>query len=88
MATTMDSPTAVRKAVVVHLRATGDAPILKQAKFKASFFMEKIQFCIWAFVCLVSQFVYVNSAFSPNPDESVIDLYNVLWNSMFFMTLF
>lgn len=23
------------------------------------------------------QFVYVNGAFSPNPDESVIDLYNV-----------
>ncbi|KAF4392145.1 hypothetical protein G4B88_026134 [Cannabis sativa] len=94
MATTMDSPTAVRKAVVVHLRATGDAPILKQAKFKASFFMEKIQFCIWVIDFLRRQlhrdtmFVYVNSAFSPNPDESVIDLYNVLWNSMFFMTLF
>ncbi|CAN6573582.1 unnamed protein product [Malus baccata var. baccata] len=53
MATT-ESPGAVKK-VVVHLRATGDAPILKQSKFK---------------------FVYVNSAFSPNPDELVIDLYN------------
>ncbi|KAJ9691952.1 hypothetical protein PVL29_011183 [Vitis rotundifolia] len=28
-----DSPSSARK-VVVHLRATGDAPILKQAKFK------------------------------------------------------
>ncbi|XP_020582467.1 ubiquitin-like protein ATG12 isoform X13 [Phalaenopsis equestris] len=28
-----ESPTSDRK-VVVHLRATGDAPILKQAKFK------------------------------------------------------
>nr|XP_019708742.1 ubiquitin-like protein ATG12 isoform X2 [Elaeis guineensis] len=30
-----ESPTSDRK-VVVHLRATGDAPILKQAKFKIS----------------------------------------------------
>ncbi|XP_048504435.1 ubiquitin-like protein ATG12 isoform X2 [Beta vulgaris subsp. vulgaris] len=28
-----ESPSAVRK-VVIHLRATGDAPILKQQKFK------------------------------------------------------
>ncbi|KAL1341022.1 hypothetical protein AAHE18_09G058100 [Arachis hypogaea] len=28
-----ESPSSVRK-VVVHLRATGDAPILKQSKFK------------------------------------------------------
>ncbi|ESQ48596.1 hypothetical protein EUTSA_v10021863mg [Eutrema salsugineum] len=49
-----ESPSSFRK-IVVHLRATGGAPILKQSKFK---------------------FVYVNSAFSPNPDESVIDLYN------------
>lgn len=26
------------RAVVIHLRATGDAPILKQAKFKVCFF--------------------------------------------------
>ncbi|XP_020083414.1 ubiquitin-like protein ATG12 isoform X2 [Ananas comosus] len=49
-----ESPTSDRK-VVIHLRPTGDVPILKQAKFK---------------------FVYINSAFSPNPDELVIDLYN------------
>ncbi|KAM5579551.1 hypothetical protein ABKV19_009361 [Rosa sericea] len=30
---TTESPTAAKK-VVIHLRATGDAPILKQAKFK------------------------------------------------------
>ncbi|XP_024199242.1 ubiquitin-like protein ATG12 isoform X2 [Rosa chinensis] len=30
---TTESPTAANK-VVIHLRATGDAPILKQAKFK------------------------------------------------------
>lgn len=26
---------------------------------------------------IILQFVYVNSAFSPNPDELVVDLYNV-----------
>ncbi|XP_064973065.1 uncharacterized protein LOC135583304 isoform X3 [Musa acuminata AAA Group] len=35
-----ESPTAERK-VVVHLRATGDAPILKQAKFKSWEFYPK-----------------------------------------------
>ncbi|KAB2620225.1 ubiquitin-like protein ATG12 [Pyrus ussuriensis x Pyrus communis] len=50
--------------VVVHLRATGDAPILKQAKFKI---LGTDKF---------AKFVYVNSAFSPNSDELVIDLYN------------
>ncbi|AEE33062.1 Ubiquitin-like superfamily protein [Arabidopsis thaliana] len=33
MATESSSPSSVRK-VVVHLRATGGAPILKQSKFK------------------------------------------------------
>jgi hypothetical protein len=28
-------------------------------------------------ICVCQQFVYINSAFSPNPDELVIDLYNV-----------
>ncbi|XP_073266317.1 ubiquitin-like protein ATG12 isoform X4 [Populus alba] len=41
--------------VIIQLKATADAPILKQKKFK---------------------FVYINSAFSPNPDELVIDLFN------------
>uniref|UniRef100_A0A7N2LM11 Ubiquitin-like protein ATG12 n=1 Tax=Quercus lobata TaxID=97700 RepID=A0A7N2LM11_QUELO len=35
MAAESQSPSSVKK-VVVHLRATGDAPILKQAKFKKS----------------------------------------------------
>ncbi|XP_062105147.1 ubiquitin-like protein ATG12 isoform X2 [Humulus lupulus] len=76
MATT-DSPTAVRK-VVVHLRATGDAPILKQAKFKipgTDKFAKVIDF-LRRQLHRETLFVYVNSAFSPNPDESVIDLYN------------
>jgi len=35
------------------------------------------RFCILNFDFLILQFVYVNSAFSPNPDELVIDLFNV-----------
>lgn len=30
-----------------------------------------------SFLALCSQFVYVNSAFSPNPDQLIIDLYDV-----------
>ncbi|CAG7877626.1 unnamed protein product [Brassica rapa] len=64
--------------VVVHLRATGGAPILKQNKFKISGtdkFAKVIDF-LGRQLHSDSLFVYVNSAFSPNPDESVIDLYN------------
>ncbi|CAH2053762.1 unnamed protein product, partial [Thlaspi arvense] len=64
---------------VVHLRATGGAPILKQSKFKISGtdkFAKVIDF-LGRQLHSDSLFVYVNSAFSPNPDESVIDLYNV-----------
>ncbi|KEH18474.1 ubiquitin ATG12-like protein [Medicago truncatula] len=64
--------------VVVHLRATGDAPILKQSKFKIAGtdkFAKVIDF-LRRQLHRESLFVYVNSAFSPNPDELVIDLYN------------
>ncbi|CAL8131241.1 unnamed protein product [Prunus armeniaca] len=74
---TVESPSAVRK-VVVHLRATGDAPILKQAKFKilgTDKFAKVIEF-LRRQLHRDTLFVYVNSAFSPNPDELVIDLYN------------
>ncbi|KAH0982356.1 hypothetical protein GBA52_009533 [Prunus armeniaca] len=81
---TVESPSAVRK-VVVHLRATGDAPILKQAKFKLILlqgqilgtdkFAKVIEF-LRRQLHRDTLFVYVNSAFSPNPDELVIDLYN------------
>ncbi|TQD96207.1 hypothetical protein C1H46_018190 [Malus baccata] len=77
MATT-ESPGAVKK-VVVHLRATGDAPILKQSKFKilgTDKFAKVIEF-LRRQLHKETLFVYVNSAFSPNPDELVIDLYNV-----------
>ncbi|XP_020582456.1 ubiquitin-like protein ATG12 isoform X3 [Phalaenopsis equestris] len=73
-----ESPTSDRK-VVVHLRATGDAPILKQAKFKtagSNKFSTVIEF-LRRQLHKDTLFVYVNSAFSPNPDELMIDLYNV-----------
>ncbi|KAI0495975.1 ubiquitin-like protein ATG12 isoform X1 [Dendrobium catenatum] len=71
-------PASDRK-VVVHLRATGDAPILKQAKFKTAGtnkFSTVIEF-LRRQLHRDTLFVYVNSAFSPNPDELMIDLYNV-----------
>ncbi|XP_022724577.1 ubiquitin-like protein ATG12 isoform X2 [Durio zibethinus] len=74
-----ESPSSVRK-VVVHLRATGDAPILKQAKFKilgADKFAKVIDF-LRRQLHQDTLFLYVNSAFSPSPDELVIDLYNIL----------
>ncbi|KAG7595196.1 Ribonuclease H-like superfamily [Arabidopsis thaliana x Arabidopsis arenosa] len=77
MAMESSSPGSVRK-VVVHLRATGGAPILKQSKFKipgTDKFAKVIDF-LRRQLHSDSLFVYVNSAFSPNPDESVIDLYN------------
>ncbi|XP_009594757.1 ubiquitin-like protein ATG12 isoform X1 [Nicotiana tabacum] len=67
------------RKVIVHLRATGDAPILKQAKFKIAGtdkFIKVIDF-LRRQLHRETLFVYVNSAFSPNPDELVIDLYNV-----------
>ncbi|CAI8607913.1 unnamed protein product [Vicia faba] len=73
-----ESPTSVRK-VVVHLRATGDAPILKQSKFKIAGtdkFAKVIEF-LRRQLHRETLFVYVNSAFSPNPDELVVDLYNI-----------
>ncbi|KAF6159722.1 hypothetical protein GIB67_029980 [Kingdonia uniflora] len=74
-----ESPTSSIQKVVVHLRATGDAPILKQAKFKIAGtdkFAKVIDF-LRRQLHRDTLFVYVNSAFSPNPDELVIDLYNI-----------
>ncbi|KAL2926524.1 Ubiquitin-like protein ATG12 [Bienertia sinuspersici] len=73
-----ESLSAVRK-VVIHLRATGDAPILKQQKFKVSGtdkFASVIDF-LRRQLHRDTLFVYINSAFSPNPDELVIDLYDI-----------
>ncbi|XP_018835067.1 ubiquitin-like protein ATG12 isoform X1 [Juglans regia] len=77
MAAESQSPSFARK-VVVHLRATGDAPILKQAKFKilgTEKFAKVIDF-LRRQLHRETLFVYVNSSFAPNPDELVIDLYN------------
>ncbi|PRQ45371.1 putative ubiquitin-like protein Atg12 [Rosa chinensis] len=74
---TTKSLTATKK-VVIHLRATGDAPMLKQAKFKIPVmdkFAKVIDF-LRRQLHRDTLFVYVNSAFSPNPDELVMDLYN------------
>nr|ADY38660.1 putative autophagy-related protein 12 [Wolffia arrhiza] len=70
--------TASSRKVVIHLRATGDAPILKQNKFKVAGsdkFVKIIEF-LRGQLHRDTLFVYINSAFSPNPDELVIDLYN------------
>ncbi|KAK9102453.1 hypothetical protein Sjap_019707 [Stephania japonica] len=70
-------PSTPSRKVVVHLRATGDAPILKQAKFKISGtdkFAKVIEF-LRRQLHRDTLFVYVNSAFSPNPDELITDLY-------------
>ncbi|XP_028080828.1 ubiquitin-like protein ATG12 isoform X1 [Camellia sinensis] len=87
-----ESPSCARK-VVVHLRATGDAPILKQAKFKIAGtdkFAKVIDF-LHRQLHRETLFVYVNSAFSPNPIELVIDLYKadfILPSSVHFFFFF
>ncbi|OAY36423.1 ubiquitin-like protein ATG12 [Manihot esculenta] len=77
MASAAESPSSVRK-VIVQLRATADAPILKQNKFKipgTDKFAKVIDF-LRRQLHRETVFVYINSAFSPNPDELVIDLFN------------
>ncbi|XP_012068887.1 ubiquitin-like protein ATG12 isoform X2 [Jatropha curcas] len=72
-----ESSSSVRK-VIVQLKATADAPILKQNKFKIAGtdkFAKVIDF-LRRQLHRETVFVYVNSAFSPNPDELVIDLFN------------
>lgn len=41
-----------------------------------------ILYFYWWSLSVLPQFLYVNSAFSPNPDELVIDLYNVRFNGL------
>ncbi|KAF6155113.1 hypothetical protein GIB67_035860, partial [Kingdonia uniflora] len=56
---------------------TGDASILKQAKFKDSRtdkFAKVIDFLLQQ-LHRDTLFIYVNSTFLPNPDELVIDLF-------------
>ncbi|CAK7356531.1 unnamed protein product [Dovyalis caffra] len=72
-----ESPRSSGK-VIVQLKATADAPILKQNKFKipgTDKFAKVIDF-LRRQLHRETVFVYINSAFSPNPDELVIDLFN------------
>lgn len=64
--------------VVVLLKATGDAPILKQNKFKitASDRFEKVVGFLSNQLGKKQIFVYLNSAFTPSYDETVANLYS------------
>ncbi|KAJ4824974.1 Ubiquitin-like protein [Turnera subulata] len=78
MAAAESSPRSSVKNVIIQLKATGDAPILKQNKFKmlgSEKFAKVIDF-LRRQLHRETVFVYINSAFSPNPDELVIDLFN------------
>ena len=62
--------------IVVRLKATGNAPILKQSIFKISstYTFEKVI----AFLTKELQqqpFCYINSSFAPSPDELLSNLY-------------
>ena len=75
---TASGPSAAAAAkVVVLLKATGDAPILKQNKFKVNAsdpFAKVVQF-LSAQLGRKRVFVYLNSAFTQSYDESVANLY-------------
>jgi len=65
--------------VVVHFRHTGDAPILKQSKFKvpADAQFQVVTELLRKHLGLASEdplFLYCNSAFAPPPDELVSDV--------------
>ena len=64
--------------VVVLLKATGDAPILKQNKFKitSSDRFEKVVGFLSNQLGKKQIFVYLNSAFTPSYDETVANLYS------------
>ena len=64
--------------VVVLLKATGDAPILKQNKFKitSSDCFEKVVGFLSNQLGKKQIFVYLNSAFTPSYDETVANLYS------------
>ncbi|KAK1603745.1 hypothetical protein QYE76_027418 [Lolium multiflorum] len=67
-----------RFAVVVNFQSVANAPKLRQSKFKIGGnekFAKVIEF-LRRQIHQDTVFLYVNSAFSPNPDELIIDLYN------------
>ncbi|KAM6554067.1 hypothetical protein CsatB_014829 [Cannabis sativa] len=83
MATTMDSPTAVRKGdpflsfnfLFPYLELKLET--ITQFRIPGTDKFAKVIDFLRRQLHRDTMFVYVNSAFSPNPDESVIDLYNV-----------
>lgn len=67
-----------QKKVVVNFQSVANAPKLRQSKFKIGGnekFAKVIEF-LRRQIHQDTVFLYVNSAFSPNPDELIIDLYN------------
>uniref|UniRef100_A0A453R2M5 Ubiquitin-like protein ATG12 n=1 Tax=Aegilops tauschii subsp. strangulata TaxID=200361 RepID=A0A453R2M5_AEGTS len=67
-----------RSAVVVNFQSVANAPKLRQSKFKIGGnekFARVIEF-LRRQIHQDTVFLYVNSAFSPNPDELISDLYN------------
>ncbi|XP_047094435.1 ubiquitin-like protein ATG12 [Lolium rigidum] len=67
-----------QKKVVVNFQSVANAPKLRQSKFKIGGnekFAKVIEFLRVKFT-RTQCFSNVNSAFSPNPDELIIDLYN------------
>merc|ERR1711894_658486 len=74
-----DSMLQTPEKIEVHLQATGDAPIMKQKKYKVD--GEKRIDWIIAFIRKFlkleptdSLFLYVNQAFAPSPDQTVKNL--------------
>ncbi|PNT76251.1 hypothetical protein BRADI_1g46420v3 [Brachypodium distachyon] len=59
-----------QKKVVVNFQSVANAPKLRQSKFKIGG-NEKF-----------AKFLYVNSVFSPNPDELINDLYSGRSNAL------
>lgn len=74
---TTSAPPLGPEKVVVLLKATGDAPILKQNKFKitAADKFEKVVGFLSNQLGGKRVFVYLNSAFTPSYDETVANLY-------------
>ncbi|KAH9566003.1 hypothetical protein CY35_04G109000 [Sphagnum magellanicum] len=67
----------MRRQHLPPVKAIGDAPILKQSKFKiggVEKFAKVIEF-LRKQVHRETLFVYINSGFSPNPDENIWDLF-------------
>mmetsp|Transcript_5072 Transcript_5072/g.5697 ORF Transcript_5072/g.5697 Transcript_5072/m.5697 type:complete len:116 (+) Transcript_5072:138-485(+) len=64
--------------VIVHLKHVGNAPILKKQKIRVSGkdrFLKLIDYLQKATSATNGLFIYINSAFSPTPDQIIGDIY-------------